>query len=348
MTEVVFGVPGDLATATGGYAYARKVLEKLERPGLCVRHLPLPAGVPDPTESDLAETLGLVEGLPSRAVLLIDGLAYGALPAPVIAKFARPVVALVHHPLCLELGLSSARRAELAASEAQALSLASRVIVTSPLTASILTADFGVPSGKITVAEPGTDPAPRAQGSGDPVRLLAVGAVSPRKGYDVLVAALSPLKELAWQAAIAGPTDRNSACTTALNNAIAVAGLEDRIALVGTVEGEALEALYRSADIFVSSSHFEGYGMVLAEALAHGLAIVASRGGAADETLPDQAALKVPPGDPEALADALRRAILDEGLRRRLAEAAWSAGQTLPRWSDTAAKIAGVVEEVGR
>ncbi len=113
MTEVVFGVPGDLATATGGYAYARKVIEKLERPGLCVRHLQLPAGFPDPTESDLAETLRLVDGLPSRAVLLIDGLAYGAMPAPVIAKFARPVVALVHHPLCLELGLTPARRAEL-------------------------------------------------------------------------------------------------------------------------------------------------------------------------------------------------------------------------------------------
>ena len=150
-------------------------------------------------------TARLIERSPRDTVLLIDGLAYGAMPPDRIASFGRPVVALVHHPLGLEHGLSAQRRADLLASEARALALARRVIVTSPLTARLLVADFAVDPEIIRVAEPGTEPAAKACGTGSPVRLLAVGAVSPRKGYDVLVAALGALEELAWHAAIAGP-----------------------------------------------------------------------------------------------------------------------------------------------
>jgi glycosyltransferase involved in cell wall biosynthesis len=96
------------------------------------------------------------------------------------------------------------------------------------------------------------------------------------------------------------------------------------------------------------SSLYEGYGMVLAEALAHGLPIVATRAGAAAETVPDVAALKVEPGDVAALAAALRRMIGDAALRHRLADNSWSAGQRLPQWLDTARRIAHVVERVTR
>jgi glycosyltransferase involved in cell wall biosynthesis len=85
--------------------------------------------------------------------------------------------------------------------------------------------------------------------------------------------------------------------------------------------------------------------MVLAEALARGLPLVASTGGAAGETVPDAAALKVPPGDVLALREALRRAIADPALRRRLSDAAWAAGQALPRWTDTAATVARVLRD---
>jgi glycosyltransferase involved in cell wall biosynthesis len=71
-------------------------------------------------------------------------------------------------------------------------------------------------------------------------------------------------------------------------------------------------------------------------------------GGAAAETVPDGAALKVAPGDAVALQQALRRLIDDAALRGRLADAAWAAGQTLPRWSDTAALIAETIKEARR
>jgi glycosyltransferase involved in cell wall biosynthesis len=62
--------------------------------------------------------------------------------------------------------------------------------------------------------------------------------------------------------------------------------------------------------------------------------------------VPEAAALKVPPGDVRALAEALRAAISDAALRTRLAEASWQAGQKLPRWRDTAVRVAKVLREV--
>ena len=93
-------------------------------------------------------------------------------------------------------------------------------------------------------------------------------------------------------------------------------------------------------------SLYEGYGMALAEAMARGLPIVSTSGGAAAETVPDAAALKVPPGDVAALAAAIRRVLGDPGLRVRVADASWAAGQSLPRWDDTARSIASVIKGV--
>ena len=131
-----------------------------------------------------------------------------------------------------------------------------------------------------------------------------------------------------------------------LRRAVAEAGLSGRVVLAGAVAAAELERLYDAADVFVSPSLFEGYGMVLTEAMAHGLPLVASTGGAAAETVPDAAALKVPPGDVPALRDALRDMIADPDLRRARADAAWVAGQALPRWPDTAAKVAAVLKGV--
>lgn len=345
MTSAVFAVPGDLASPTGGYAYARRLLERLPDEGIAIRHLALPGSYPDPSWADLAETGRLVAGTPEDAVLLIDGLAYGAMPGELIAGFGRPVVALVHHPLGLETGLPPARRAALLASEARALRRATRVVAASPLTGRILAADFGVEPSRILIAEPGTDPAPRAKGSGSPAHLLAAGAVSPRKGFAVLVGALATLADLDWRLTIAGSTDRDPDAVARLREAIAASGVGDRVTLTGALAHGDLSRLYDEADLFVSPSLFEGYGMVLAEALARGLPLVASTGGAAAETVPDAAALKVPPGDAEALAGALRRVIGDAALRRTLSDAAWTAGQALPRWSRTAAIVARALGE---
>ncbi len=348
MSGIVFAIPGDIDLPTGGYAYDRRLLAEWRLMDVEARHLALPGSFPNPTPEDFSQTGRLILSQPFDAVLLIDGLAYGAFPESIAAGLAGRVVALVHHPLALETGTPPERAAALMASETAALRHASAVVVTSPATARLLIADFGVHETKITVAVPGVDEAPRATGAaeGDPLRLLAVGSLVPRKGYDVLVAALGTIANRDWWLTIIGAPDRAPATARALQEQIAAAGLQDRIVLAGAVDHDALARAYHDADLFVMPSLFEGYGMVLTEALARGLPILCTTGGAAAETAPDAAALKVPPGDVAALASALATLLDDRALRARMADAAWAAAATLPRWRDTATIVAETCRKV--
>ncbi len=346
MTRAVFAIPGDISTPTGGYRYDREVLARAATQGVDLRHLVLPASFPFPQPEDLLRTAGALVSIAADEVLLIDGLAYGALPESICVSIKSPIVALVHHPLALENGLAPEVADRLRATEKTALGHAARVVVTSGMTAGILARDYEVPEGRIIVAEPGTDPVPRACGSGSPHPLiLAVGAVSPRKGYEVLVEALATLGGEAWRLVIAGATDRNPDAATRLRAAIARHGLDARITLAGAVTDDELAALYAAADVFVMPSLYEGYGMVLAEAMARGLPIVTTTGGAAAETVPEGAAIKVPPGDAAALASGISRLIGNPRLRQTLSDRAWEAGQALPGWDDTSRIIASVIRQ---
>mgnify|MGYP001766594564 CR=1 FL=1 len=345
MNTVGFLIPGDLDLPTGGYAYDRALLTRLTAFGVTPIHVELSSRFPDPTAADLAACAARVAVLPEGAPLLVDGLAYGAMPADLIRGFARPIVALCHHPLAFETGLSAARAARLRASETQALALARRVIVTSPATGRLLVEEFAVPADRIDVAPPGTVRKPRATGSGGPrIEILAIGAVVPRKGYDLLIEALSRLVDSDWRLTIVG-AEREPAHRAALDGRITAAGLGERIRFRGAVDEVDLDALLGHADLFVSASHFEGYGMALAEAMQRGVAIVATTGGAAAETVPTGAGLEVPAGDATALAAALGRCLDDPGLRRDLAAAAFAAGRTLPSWEETARIVAASVRE---
>ncbi|MFT3731233.1 MAG: glycosyltransferase family 4 protein [Hyphomicrobium sp.] len=343
MAEAIFAIPGDLKTATGGYAYDRRVIELLPDFGVAVRVLPLPASFPNPTDYDLEETRRIIAGRPQGSVLVVDGLAYGAFSEPVLDEIKGRVIGLVHHPLFLETGLPHGRKVELKESEERALQRANHIIVTSRVTKRIVTDKMGISSEKITVAEPGTDPAQRATGTGAPLQILAVGAVLPRKGYDLLVEALAPLKDIDWRLTIAGALDRHPQAVEAVQSAIEKHRLEDRVTLAGKVVPATLERFYESADLFVSASLFEGYGMVLAEAMARGLPIVLAAGGAAADTAGEAAALHVEAGNVAELTIALQRALTDKKLRDRLADASWEAGRTLPTWHETARRFAAVI-----
>lgn len=343
MSGIVFAIPGNIDLPTGGYAYDRRLLAQWRESGVAARHLPLPGSFPDPTQGDLAETARALQSQPRDTVLLVDGLAFGALPESLAAGLPGRVVALVHHPLGLETGLTRERALALRLSETAALRHAAAIVATSPTTKRLLVAEFAVPEAKVTVAEPGVDPAVRAEGSGDgELVLLAVGSIVPRKAYDVLVAALAMLKHKPWRLTIIGAPDRAPETCAALRAQIAASGLQHRIVLAGAVDDAALARAYHHADLFVMPSLYEGYGMVLTEALARGLPILCTTGGAAAETVPDGAGRKVAPGDASALAKALADLIDDAGARRRMADAAWAAAVGLPRWRDTAARVAQI------
>lgn len=343
MPEAIFAVPGDLKSPTGGYAYDRRVMERLPDFGVSVVHLPLPGSFPNPTDADVAETMVALQNRQRPSILVVDGLAFGAFTKPMLDQLEGRVIALVHHPLFLETGLPHARKVELRDTETLALQRADHIIVTSRATKRILTEHLNLPSHRMTVAEPGTDPAGRATGTGAPLHILSVGAVMPRKGYDVLVEALAKIIDLDWRMTIAGALDRHPAAVETLRATIEQHNLSDRINLAGKVVPATLDRFYESADLFVSASLFEGYGMVLAEAMARGLPIVTATGGAAGDTAGQAVALHVEAGNAEELAMALREALTDKKLRDQLADAAWDAGRALPTWTETARRVAAVI-----
>jgi glycosyltransferase involved in cell wall biosynthesis len=332
--------PGELTTRTGGYIYDRRAFEALAARGWWVREVSLATSFPFPDEAALRAADAALAGLEDGTSTVIDGLALGAMPEVAARHCERlELVALVHHPLCLETGLAPELAVRLRASERAALETARRVIVTGRLTAETLVAEFNVPLGRITVAPPGIDPAPEARGSGGRPCLLNVGTVTPRKGHALLVEALAGLRALPWDLVVVGSLDRDPGTADAVRASIGRHGLDDRVTLTGELEGDELATAFDRADIFVSASFYEGYGMAITEALARGLPVVATSGGATAETVPAGAGLLVPPGDAAALAQALRRLLAEPGLHGRLRQGAMRARARLPRWDDAAASI---------
>lgn len=331
--RIDFAFPGDLATPTGGYGYDRRLIAELEALGAQVRTISLPKTFPDPSPADLEETRRLL-GDGARDALIVDGLAFGALPASLVATLAPKPVALVHHPLCLETGLSQERAAALAASERAAVAHAGAVVTTSRMTADIVARDFDVPRERLFSAEPGVDPASRARGSGDgPTHLLSVGSLLPRKGYGDLVRALAQVGG-AWRLRIIGSLAFDPACAAAVQRLVAEYGLGDRIALDGALPAASVAAAYAEADAFVTASHFEGYGMAIAEAVARGLPIVAAHEALAAGAAPADATLGFPAGDVAALAARIDAIVGDSALRAAKSEAAWAAAGRQIRWRD--------------
>lgn len=347
--KAYFVIPGDIGQPTGGYGYDRKVLEHAGAAGLELVHVAIPGGFPFPDDAVLRETARRLEALPADAVLLIDGLAYGAMPADMLQALPHRLVELCHHPLALEPGIDATERARLHAGERAAMAMARRVIVTGPQTAGIVARDFGVSPERIAIALPGTDPAKRAGGSGGmPHRLLAVGSIIPRKGYDVLVRALADIADLDWTLDIVGSQLHAPDTVVEVQNLIQALRLADRIALRGALDSGALEQAYAKADLFVMATHYEGYGMVIAEAMARGLPIVTTDGGAVVDTFDARAGFLVPDGMIQELAKAIREMLATPGNLKHFSQGSWTAGQMLPRWSDTATAIAATLREVAR
>ncbi len=340
---VAFAYPGNLALNTGGYAYDRRVIAGLSDRGWKVEHLPLGDGFPFPSPETKREAEELLSALPDGARLVADGLAFGVLEGWAEREGDRlRIIALVHHPLALETGIATEDRDRFTESERRALACAKHVIVTSPTTGRALTSAYGVPGDRITVAVPGTEPGPMANGDGDPPHILSVGTLIPRKGHDVLIAALKRIDHLPWTATIFGSRTLSPQTARELEAQVIATGLEDRIILPG--ECADTRPLLAKADIFALASRFEGYGMVFAEALSQGLPIVACRTGAVPDVVPEDAGMLTPVDDVEAFAAALGSLVTDRGLRRRKAEAARRAGSLLPRWEDTVDIISGRLE----
>lgn len=340
---LTFALPGDITTLTGGYIYDRRMVQGLRDQGRHVDVLALPDSFPTPSDSDMRQALDALQALPADRPVIIDGLAFGALDPQGVAAIRAPIVAMIHHPLAQESALPADLADHLWRTERANLAHARHVMVPSPHTRDMLIDRYDVPADRITVARPGTDCPEQPATTQDPPLILSVGILHPRKGHDVLIAALAALADLDWQAVIVGnPWD--AAHVADLQAQIAASGLDGQLELAGRVEADRLADLYRKASIFALATRYEGYGIVFDEALSHGLPIVSTRAGAVPGTVPADAGLLVAPDDAPALAQALRRMLTDPAERAARAAAAARAGAALPGWSDTARVAGGVLD----
>lgn len=348
--DLVFLYPGALETPTGGYVYDRQLLTALAGIGVRVEALSLGDGYPAPTPETLVRAEAALCRLPDGQAVMIDGLAFG-----VMADVARPhagrlhLVALVHHPLAHESGIPAARAGELLASERAALALTRHVVTTSHATAAAVTGGFKVPRERITVLEPGlsvdavTNRPPCDNDDGRPLRLLAVGSLIPRKDYPTLLAAVARLADRALRLDIVGSPALDTACAAGIEAEISRQGLGDRVRLHGALERQALDALYAGADIFTLTTLYEGYGMAFAEAMAHGLPVIATGEGAVRDTVPPSAGMVLATGDVSGVTEAIARLCDDPGLRHQMAAAARAHAASLPTWADQARRLADLL-----
>lgn len=347
----MFVVPGSIETRTGGYGYDRRIINGLRHDGWDVALHELDGSFPCPTPDARVAAERLFASLPDATTVVVDGLAFGALPAEAERHAARlSLVALVHHPLADETGIDGATAAALDSSERRALALARLVIVTSPATARGLSR-YGVEADRLVVVTPGTDPAPPSRGSDcSTLHFVCIATLTPRKGHEILLSALAALRGHPWRLTLVGSLDRDPPTLARVRTSVSAGRLDDRVHFAGEAEGAMLEAHYQAADVFVLATWHEGYGMVIAEALAHGLPVVSTRtGGIPDLVEPSglsPAGLLIEPGDEPALRMALARILDDGALRRRLRNGALEARERLETWDQAVGRMGQALQRV--
>ena len=241
--RVAFAVPGDLATPTGGYAYDRRMIAELQKLGWQVDVIGLGDGFPRPS----AESEG---GGARKACRRAEGVS-DRRRRPGLRRVAGGRAASCASEIrCWRWCIIRWRWKRVwrlptrkPSRPASARRLRRRAASSSPALRprTLLTDDYDVPPDIITVARPGTDRGEAAKGSSDGiVRLLSVGSVVPRKGYDVLIAALAPLADLPWRLTIAGDRTRDEAAAAQLDADIASHGLAERIDVLGALPADRL------------------------------------------------------------------------------------------------------------
>ncbi|MBO9447409.1 glycosyltransferase family 4 protein [Ruegeria sp. R14_0] len=344
MTEAVFAIPGDKDQRTGGFIYEATVLRVLNEIGCKTEYLQLPGSFPNPTQDDMSAALSALRAVPETRPIILDGLVFGAIDPEGLERVRAPIIAMIHHPLGLETGLQTERAEFLLKNEAAALRHAAHIVVPSPETARVLVSQFDANPDLITIAPPGFDrPVVRKQPKHPPL-ILSVGLLARRKGHDTLLSALATIKDLEWQAIIVGK-EHDQSTAIELYSQSKVLGLTERVTFAGELDQASLNDLFNSATLFALATRYEGYGMVLSEAMMFGLPIVSCDVGAVPETVGDAGILSSPE-DALAFGANLRLLLENQVTRARLGRRSELKSMSLPSWHATGGKLASVIKSL--
>jgi glycosyltransferase involved in cell wall biosynthesis len=336
----------DPGRPTGGNIYDRRICAGLARTGWEVRVTTVAAAWPVPDPGARADLARIVSAIPDGEPALIDGLIASPTAAQLLPHAGRiRLTVLLHMPLATALDTRPDASAE--RSERAVLRGVAGVVVTSEWTRQQVLTRYEIPACRVHVARPGVD---RVAVPARPVRghLICVGTLGRHKGQDLLVEALGELGDLDWHCMLAGSLDRDPGFVDHVQTRISRLGYRDRVRLAGVLTDAELSQAYSTADLLVAPSRSETYGMVVTEALAHGLPVIAAAvgglpeavGSGTDGSRPGQL---IPAGDPAALAAAIADWLGDERLRRRVRDAARERRSNLAGWDQTTEEIANVL-----
>jgi glycosyltransferase involved in cell wall biosynthesis len=318
--RIRFVVPADVDSPTGGNVYDLAAADALRRGG-------------DDVELVRVEPSGLAAGVkqPWSGSTLVDGLLACQQPEAVEAS---PTGILVHMPRVWQTDMTSDRAAGFEQLERRALHAAVVVVATSHWTARFLERHYGL--RRVAVALPGVDVAPIVHGS-EPPLFVHLAAMSPHKDQLGVVESLASLKDLPWQARLAGSVDRNAAYAAAVRDTVTAAGLVDRVEIAGELDRD---IAWRGADLALLPSRAEAFGMVVTEALARGIPAVVAEGGPAEALGVDaegnRPGVVIPAGDVDALSRELRLWLTDDNHRAALRDVARAGRATMDGWEVTA------------
>jgi glycosyltransferase involved in cell wall biosynthesis len=322
----------DPARPSGGNVYDRRVCNGLVNRGWKVYEHPVDGPWPYVDPVAFVALSNAISAVPDDAVLLVDGLiASGSAAVLVPAARRLRLCVLVHLPLAVP-------------GEDAVLKAARAVITTSAWARTQLLDNYHLDAMAVLVIEPGTECADAVSGAPGGENLLSVAPVSRHKGQDMLLSALAAVQDLPWRCRLVGSLEGEPQFVDRIRQQAADDGIADRVQLCGARTGRDLARAYATSDLLVHASRGETYGMVITEALAHALPVVATEVGGVPEALGDTCAgrpgLLVTADDPLDLATALRRWLTDDQTRRRLRRAAAQRRQTLPSWATTANRMA--------
>jgi glycosyltransferase involved in cell wall biosynthesis len=284
----------------------------------------------------------------SRCVFVLDGL-YLSIPAfkaslQQCLPYAQRMYLMLHYLESMNTYYTAQAKAALWAGEKLWLSAVQGIIVPSRQLREYL-ARQGIDKEKITVASPGIAkvPAgclahPKILSENDPITLVTVGTLSRGKGQLDMVHMLTQMPATNFRLHLIGDCAQNTSYTEEIRALIKRSHLQDAIIMHGSMPHQAVFELLPQCDLYLSASSYESYSMATAEAVVHGLPVLAYATGAIGDWITDGVNGRlIEIGKPEQFFQALHRLLTERHVLNQLRNNAWAriANLSFSSWDES-------------
>lgn len=334
--------------STGGYYFNFKMVEALRQAGheVDVVHF---TKIPEKIRGSRIRTSlhVLRRVLKYRPDLIVISKSYSfMIPLRLLLSIRKyPVLYLVHHLEWHDRSgdVSRARRSIVR----WFLSCGRKIWVNSLSTANDVVS-LGIPEEKLCTIPPGFERFELAPGSRmqRPVRILSVGAICPRKDQLTLVKACARLGNMDFHLLILGDETGDSGYSEAVRREADRDSLRGKVTFMGHISQADLHKMYNQSHILANLSHWEGYGIAVAEAMWAGLPVVAADAGAVPELVTHGVnGYLILPGNEEECTKYLRELIDNVILREKMSSSAHIKAENLFAWHDTGREFVKLAEE---